>query len=112
MGPKRSQTESRSTPEVARPAAPGEGVLFSEAAQKAFVATEEIFREPHPGAPSPPSALVHDPLLSVEDFVVEQADPSHSGTVSPPGQATPAGPSTQLPSGSHRSAPIVLDDGK
>ena len=140
MGPKRPWTESRSTPEVARPVAPGEGVkspqtgaastakdseapvttsiqesensqaprenslrtvrkenLFGEAAQKAFVATEVIFREPLPVAPSPPPALVRDPLLSVEDFVVEQADPSLSGAVPSPGQATPAGPSTQLP---------------
>ena len=155
MGPKRPRTESRSTPEVARPAASGEGVkspqtgaaptakdseapmttpvqesknskaprensprpvregvLFGEVAQKAFVATEEIFREPPPVAPSPPPALVRDPLLRIEDFVVEQGDPSPSGMVSSPGQATPTGPSTQLPSGSHRSAPIVLDDGK
>ena len=88
------------------------GVLFGEAAQKAFVATEEIFREPPLVAPSPPPALVRDPLLSVEDSVVEQADPSPSGAISSPGQATSAGPSTQLPLGSHRSASIVLDDGK
>ena len=94
------------------PTAICEGVLFSEAAQTAFLVSEEIFREPPPVAPSPPRALVQEPLLSVEDFTVEQADLVPSGTVFLPGQATPIGPSTQPPSGLHRFAPIVLDDGK
>ena len=96
VGPKRPRTESRSTPEVARPAASGEGVkspqtgaastakdseapmttlvhesensqapwenspstvykgvLFGEAAQKAFVATEEIFLRTSSGRAKP-----------------------------------------------------------
>ena len=89
-----------------------EEVSFGEAAQTVFVATEEIFREPPPVAPSPLPALVQDPLLSVEDFSVEKVDSALSGTVFPPGQATPIASSTQSPSGSHRSAPIVLYDGK
>ena len=77
-----------------------------------LVATEEIFREPPPVAPSPPSALVQDPLLSVEDFAVEQADPAPSGTDPPLRQTTPAESSTQSLPGSRRFAPIVFDDGK
>ena len=106
------ESKNSQVPRKNPPTAIREGVLFGEVAQKAFVTTKEIFREAPPIAPSPPPAMVQDPLLSVEDFAMDQADPSPSGTVSTPGQATPAGPSTQPLSGSHRSAPIVLDDGK
>ena len=85
---------------------------FGEAARQVLSTTEEIFSEQPPIAPRPPTNLARDHLLSVEDFVVEQADPSLSGTVFSLGQATPAGPSTQLPSRSNCSAPIVIDDGK
>ena len=89
-----------------------EGVSFAEAAQKAFVATEEIFREPPPVALSLPSALAQDPLLSVEDFTVEHASPTPLGLDVPPRQTTLAASLIQIPPGTMRSAPIVLDDGK
>ena len=107
-------------PEVTPSAAPQDsgttgttlgGVPFGEAARQVLSDTADIFGE-QPPTPSPPTNLVRDPLLSVEDFVVEQADPSPSGTAPSPDQATPAGTSTQFSSESWRAAPIDIDDGK
>ena len=64
------ESENSQAPQENSPAATREGVSFGEAAQTVLVATKEIFREHPPVAPSPPSALVQDPLLSVEDFTV------------------------------------------
>ena len=126
--PKRSRMEFEVTPKVVPPSQAGalaelvgvqapprtslkitpEGVSFGKAAQQALKATEEIFHDGHPAvAPNPPLALVEDPLLNIEDFLVEgQAEPV------PPRQTSPARPLTQTPPGSRRSAPIVLDDYK
>ena len=71
----------------------------------------DIFGE-QPPTPSPPTNLARDPLLSVEDFVVEQVDPSPSGTAPSLGPSTSAGPSTQFSSESRHATPIVIDDGK
>ena len=47
-----------------------DGVSFDEVAQEALKAAEEIFHEEDTSAtPIPPTALVEDPHLSVEDFV-------------------------------------------
>ena len=117
---KRSRKEPTVAPEVTPSAAPPDpgatgttlgGVPFGEAARQVLSDTADIFGE-QPPTPSPPTNLARDPLLSVEDFVVEQADPSPSGAASSPGQATPAGSSTQFSTESWRAAPIVIDDGK
>ena len=89
-----------------------EGVPFGEAVRQALSDAEEIFSEQPLTAPSPPTNVARDPLLSVEDFAVEQADPSPSGEVSSPRRTTSAGTSSQPPPGSGRSAPIIFDDGK
>ena len=103
-------------PEVTPSAAPQDpgttgttlgGVPFGEAARQVLSDAADIFRE-QPPTPSPPTNLARDPLLSVEDFVVEQADPSPSGAAPSPDQATPAGSSTQFSSESWRAAPIVI----
>ena len=85
-----------------------EGVFFSESSQQVLKATEEIFHDGHPVvAPILPPTLVEDPLLSVEDFLVEgQVDPVR------PRKTSPARPSTQTPPGSRRSVPIVFNDSK
>ena len=89
-----------------------EGVSFAEAAQKAFVATEEIFREPPPVALSLPSALAQDPLLSVEDFTVEHACPAPSRLDVPTRHTMPTGSLTQISHGLMRYTHIVLDNDK
>ena len=86
-------------------------VPFGETARQVLSDAAHIFGE-QPPTPSPPTNLARDPLPSVEDFLVEQADPSPSGTAPSPDQATPAGPSTQFSSESWCAAPIVIDDGK
>ena len=107
-------------PEVTPSAAPQDpgttgtilgGVLFGEAARQVLSDAADIFGE-QPPTPSPPTNLVRDPLLSVEDFVVEQADPSPSGAAPTPDRATPAGSSTQFSPGSWHAAPIDIDNGK
>ena len=117
---KRSRTEPVAAPKVTPdvtlqdPGVPGTtlgGAPFSEVARQVLSDAEEIFSEQLPTAPSPPTNMARDPLLCVEDFVVEQADPSPSGTASSPGRATLDGPSTQLSSESRRPVPIVIDDG-
>ena len=117
---KRSRTEPAAAPEVTPTINPQDqgipgttlwGVPFGEAVRQALSDAEEIFSEQPPTAPSPPTNMARDPLLCVEDFVVEQADPSPLGTAPSAGQAMPAGPSTQFPSESRRAAPIVIDDG-
>ena len=86
-------------------------VPFGEAACQVLSDTADIFGE-QPPTPSPPTNMARDPLLSVEDFVVEQADPSPSGAAPSPDQAMPAGSSTQFSLESGRAAPIVIDDDK
>ena len=69
------------------------GVPFGEAARQVLSDAADIFGE-QPPTPSPPTNMARDPLLSIEDFVVEQADPSPSGAAPSPDQAMPAGSST------------------
>ena len=78
------QSENSQAPQENSLAATREEVSFGEVAQTVLVVTEEIFCEPHPVAPSPLSSLVQDPLLSVEDFTVEQAGPAPSEMDFPP----------------------------
>ena len=99
------ESENSQVPRINPPTVIREGVSFGEAAQKAFVATEEIFHEPHPVAPSPSPALVQDPLLSADDFTVEQASLASLGINIPLRQTTPAEFSTQPPPGSRHLPP-------
>ena len=117
---KRSRTEPAAAPEVRPPAVPQDpesagtpprGVPFGEAARQVLSDTADIFSE-QPPAPSPPTNLARDPLLSVEDFVVEPTDPSPSGAVPAPDRVTPAGPSTQFAPGTRPTVPIEINDGK
>ena len=117
---KRSRTESAAAPEVRPPAAPQApevaettlgGIPFGEAARQVLSDAADIFSE-QPPAPSPPANLARDPLLSVEDFVMEPTDPSPSGAAPTPDRATPAGPSTQFAPGTRPTVPIEIDDGK
>ena len=117
---KRSRTEPAAAPEVGPPAVPQDpesagtpprGVPFGEAARQVLSDTADIFSE-QPPAPSPPTNLARDPLLSVEDFVVEPIDPSPSGAAPTPDRATPAGPSTQFAPGTCPTVPIEINDGK
>ena len=117
---KRSRTEPAAAPEVRPPAVPQDpesagatlgGVPFGEAARQVLSDAADIFRE-QPPAPSPPTNLARDPLLSVEDFVVEPTDPSPSGAAPTSDRATPAGPSTPFAPGTWPTAPIEINDGK
>ena len=120
MRRKRSRTEPAAAPEVTPTASPQdqgvpgttlEDASFGEAARQALSAAEEIFREQSPIASSPPTNLTRDPLLSVDDFVVEHVSPSLLEDASQ--QPTPpAETSLRASPGSRHSAPIVIDDGK
>ena len=116
---KRSRKEPAVAQEVtpfATPQDPGTtgttlgGVPFGEAAHQVLSDAADIFGE-QPPTPSPPTHMARDPLLSIEDFVVEQADPSPSGAAPSLDQAMPAGCSTQFSLESGHAAPIVIDDG-
>ena len=120
MRRKRPRKEPAAAPEVTPTVTPQDPVTtgttlgdvpFGEAARQVLSDAADIFGE-QPPTPSLPTNLARDPLLSVENFLVETADPSPSGMAPSPDQATPAGPSTQFSSESWRAAPIVLDDGK
>ena len=91
-----------------------EGVSFDEVAQEALKAAEEIFHEEDTSAtPIPPTALVEDPLLSVEDFLVEEcANPTPSELHALPKPASPASVPAQATPRLAYLAPIILDDGK
>ena len=86
---------------------------FDEVAREALKVAEEIFHEEDTSAtPDPPTSLVEDPHLSVEDFLVEEHVNSTSESYAPPKPTLSASAPTQAAPGSARSAPIILDDGK
>ena len=90
------------------------GVSFEKVTREALKDAEEVFREEDPSAtPNPSTALVEDPLLSVEDFIEEgRVDPTPSESNALLKPTSPASAPTQATPGSVRSTPIILDDGK
>ena len=67
------QSENFQVPPEAPPTLAYEGSSFDEVAREALRAAEGIIREVDPlAAPNPPPALMEDPLLGIEDFLVEE----------------------------------------
>ena len=63
--------KSQAPPEAPSTMIPEEG-SFDVAAREALRAAEEILYEGSSSTPNPSMALIEDPLLSVEDFLIEE----------------------------------------
>ena len=91
-----------------------EGRAFDEVAQEALRAADEVIQGAnHSGSPIPPSAMVKDPLLSVEDLLREE----HANLAlylpdAPSREVSPGRAPTQTSPRSTHFAPIILDDCK
>ena len=88
-----------------------EGRAFDEVAREALRTSDEVIQgEKDSGLPIPPSAMVKDPLLSIEDLLREEhADPASSLPDAPPRQALPSRALTQTSPRSTHFVPIILD---